>query len=58
MPTPIAHGLLGLTVHVLASRDESELRDRWRLGAPVAAALLPDIALTFRFVDGRNHHDD
>ena len=57
MPSPIAHGLVGLTVHVLASRDRSELRDRWRLGVTVGAALLPDLDLAFRLVDGRNHHN-
>jgi membrane-bound metal-dependent hydrolase YbcI (DUF457 family) len=58
VPSPVAHGLLGLTVHVLAARDDSELRDRWRLGVTVAAALLPDLDLTFRLVDGRNHHNN
>jgi membrane-bound metal-dependent hydrolase YbcI (DUF457 family) len=58
MPSPIAHGLVGLTVHVLASRDRGELRDRWRIAVIVGAALLPDLDLTFRFVDGRNHHDN
>jgi membrane-bound metal-dependent hydrolase YbcI (DUF457 family) len=56
MPSPLAHGLVGLTIHVLASRDRSELRDRWRLGVTVGAALAPDLDLTFKFVDGRNHH--
>ena len=57
MPTPRAHGLVGLTVHVLASRDEVELRDRWRVGVTVAAALAPDLDLAFKLVDGRNHHN-
>ncbi len=56
MPSPVAHGLLGLTVHVLASRDRSELRDPRRLGVTLGAALLPDLDLTFRLLDGRNHH--
>ena len=38
-------------------RATAELRDRWRLGVTVGAALAPDLDLTFRFVDGRNHHD-
>jgi hypothetical protein len=57
MPSPLAHGLVGLTVHVLASRDRRELRDRWRLGVTVGAALVPDLDLAFRLVDGRNHHN-
>lgn len=57
MPSPLAHGLVGLTVHVLASRDRGDLRDPWRLGVTVGAALAPDLDLTFRFLDGRNHHN-
>jgi membrane-bound metal-dependent hydrolase YbcI (DUF457 family) len=57
MPSPLAHGLVGLTVHVLASRDRTELHDRWRLGVTLGAALAPDLDLTFRLVDGRNHHN-
>jgi membrane-bound metal-dependent hydrolase YbcI (DUF457 family) len=57
MPTPLAHGLAGLIVHVLSARDGDELRDRWRLGVTVGAAVIPDVDLAFRFVDGRNHHD-
>jgi membrane-bound metal-dependent hydrolase YbcI (DUF457 family) len=56
MPSPLAHGLAGLAVHVLASRDRADLRDRWRLGVTVAAALAPDVDFVFRLVDGRNHH--
>jgi membrane-bound metal-dependent hydrolase YbcI (DUF457 family) len=56
MPSPVAHGLVGLTVHILASRDRSELRDPWRLGVTLGAALLPDLDLSFRLLDGRNHH--
>ena len=56
MPSPLAHGLAGLTIHVLASRNASELRDPRRLGVTVGAALLPDIDLAFRFLDGRNRH--
>jgi len=57
MPTPLAHALAGLTVHVLSARDAGEFRDPWRLGVTVGAAVLPDVDLLFRFVDGRNHHD-
>ena len=43
-------------MHVLASRDREELRDPWRIGVTVGAAVLADVDLAFRFVDGRNHH--
>ena len=58
MPSPIGHGLAGLTVHALFSRDRRELLDPWRAAAIVGAALAPDIDLAFRFVDGRNHHNN
>lgn len=58
MPSPVGHGLAGLTVHVLASRSRSELLDRRRLAVTVGAALAPDVDLLFRFVDGRNHHNN
>jgi membrane-bound metal-dependent hydrolase YbcI (DUF457 family) len=57
MPSPLAHGVVGLTAHVLASRDREELRDPWRLGVTVGASLLPDVDLLFKLVDGRNHHN-
>jgi membrane-bound metal-dependent hydrolase YbcI (DUF457 family) len=57
MPSPVGHGLAGLTVHVLVSRNELELRNPRRLALTVGAALAPDIDLLFRFVDGRNHHN-
>lgn len=56
MPSPVAHGLAGLTVHVLLAREDAE-RLRWpRAAVVVAAALAPDLDLLLRFVDGRNHH--
>jgi hypothetical protein len=58
MPSPLAHGLAGLTVHVLACRDARELRDPWRIGVTVGAALVPDADLLFGLVDGRNHHNN
>jgi inner membrane protein len=58
VPSPLAHGLAGLAVHVLASRDRASLADRWRLGVTVGAALLPDLDLAFKYVDGRNHHNN
>lgn len=56
MPSPLAHGLVGLTVHVLAARQRDELFDRWRAAVTVGAAVMPDADLLLRFVDGRNHH--
>ncbi len=58
MPSPIGHGLAGLTVHVLASRNRQELLDPWRAAIILGAALAPDIDLAFRFIDGRNHHNN
>jgi membrane-bound metal-dependent hydrolase YbcI (DUF457 family) len=58
MPSPLAHALAGLTVHVLASRTRDELRDVLRAALVVGAALAPDVDLLFRFVDGRNHHNN
>jgi len=43
---------------VLASRTREELRDPGRAAWVVGAALAPDIDLLFRFVDGRNHHNN
>ncbi len=56
MPSPFAHGVAGLTVHILMSRDRQDLYDPWRIGVTVGAALAPDLDLAFRYVDGRNHH--
>ena len=58
MPSPLAHALAGLAVHVVSSRDRAELADRWRAGVTLAAALAPDVDLAFKYVDGRNHHND
>ena len=43
---------------MLASRTPGELRDPRRAAVVVGAALAPDIDLLFRFVDGRNHHNN
>jgi inner membrane protein len=57
MPSPVGHALAGLTVHVLAARNPTDLHDRRRAAVAVAAALAPDVDLLFFLVDGRNHHD-
>ena len=56
MPTPLGHGLAGLTVHVLTATDAAELRSPRRIAVVVGAAVAADLDLLFRFVDGRNHH--
>lgn len=53
MPSPIGHALAGLVVerlHVSATRTRSQAC------LAVVAAVLPDLDLALRFVDGRNHH--
>lgn len=56
MPSPLGHALGALTLHLLSSRDRAEV---WRPGRALiltAAALVPDLDLLFKYVDGRNHH--
>jgi membrane-bound metal-dependent hydrolase YbcI (DUF457 family) len=56
MPSPVGHGLAGLTVHLLTARDRAELTSARHAAVSVGAALAPDLDLLLRFVDGRNHH--
>jgi len=56
MPTPLGHGLAGLTLHVGLANGEAELRDSRRVLVVAGAALAPDLDLLLRLVDGRNHH--
>ncbi len=56
MPSPLGHGLAGLAVHLLGSEDRAALRDPWRIGLTVGAALVPDLDLLGKLVDSRNHH--
>jgi membrane-bound metal-dependent hydrolase YbcI (DUF457 family) len=58
MPSPLAHGLAGLSIHVASSRDALELRNPTRAAWIVGAALVPDLDLLLRLVDGRNHHNN
>jgi len=37
-------------------RDDRERLDPWRAGVTIGAALFPDLDLTFKLVDGVNHH--
>jgi membrane-bound metal-dependent hydrolase YbcI (DUF457 family) len=43
-------------VHVCVARDANMVRERSRALLVVGAALVPDLDLLLRFVDGRNHH--
>ena len=56
MPSPLGHALAGLTVHALAARRPGQLFEVRRVALTVGAALVPDLDLLLRFVDGRNHH--
>lgn len=56
MPSPVAHTLVALSLHVLTARDEKEAASLPRVVVFVGAALAPDLDLLLRFVDGRNHH--
>jgi membrane-bound metal-dependent hydrolase YbcI (DUF457 family) len=57
VPSPLGHALAGLTAHALSADGPSELRSARRMMLVVGAALAPDVDLLFRFVDGRNHHN-
>jgi inner membrane protein len=56
LPSPVGHSIAGLTVHVLSSKDESELWSSRRALALVVAANAADLDLLPGLVDGRNHH--
>ncbi len=56
MPSPLAHGLAGLCVHAALGRAPFELWNARRAALTIGAALVPDLDLAWRFVDGRNHH--
>jgi membrane-bound metal-dependent hydrolase YbcI (DUF457 family) len=58
MPSPLGHALGALAVHALTARDAAELRAGGRALLLVGVALAPDLDLVFRFVDGRNHHNN
>src|SRR2546428_11776621 len=56
MPSPVGHGLAGLTVHLLTARDRADVASLRHAAVAVAAAVAPDLDLLLRFVGGRNHH--
>lgn len=55
MPSPLGHGLAGLTVLVLTARPGLGWSPR-RASLVVAAALGADLDFALRLLDGRNHH--
>lgn len=56
MPSPLGHGLAAAVVHTLTARGARERRNPWRLAALVGVAVIPDVDLLFKYVDGRPHH--
>jgi len=56
MPSPLGHALGAIAVHLLTARDRPERRAPMRAVVITGAALLPDIDLAFKLIDGRNHH--
>jgi membrane-bound metal-dependent hydrolase YbcI (DUF457 family) len=56
MPSPVGHAIAGLTVHALASRGRTDLRDLRLAAVLAAAACAPDLDLALRFVGGRIRH--
>jgi membrane-bound metal-dependent hydrolase YbcI (DUF457 family) len=55
VPSPLAHALAGLTVHVATAPSE-ELASRRRAAVTVGAALAPDLDFGWKLLDGVNHH--
>ena len=55
VPSPLAHALAGLTVHVAAAPSD-ELASRRRAAVTVGAALAPDLDFAWKLLDGVNHH--
>lgn len=45
-------------VHTASARDAADLRAPRRIAVVVGVALVPDVDLAFRLVDGRNHHNN
>jgi hypothetical protein len=55
LPTPLAHALAGLIVHV-ATAPRDEIASRRRAAITVGAAVAPDLDFAWKLVDGLNHH--
>jgi membrane-bound metal-dependent hydrolase YbcI (DUF457 family) len=56
VPSPLGHALFALSLHSLTARDDQEASSLSRAAVFVGAAVVPDLDLLLRFVDGRNHH--
>jgi membrane-bound metal-dependent hydrolase YbcI (DUF457 family) len=56
VPSPVAHTIVALSLHVLTARDRDEAGHLGRAALFVGAATAPDLDLMLRFLDGRNHH--
>jgi membrane-bound metal-dependent hydrolase YbcI (DUF457 family) len=55
VPSPLAHALAGLIVHV-ATAPRDEIASRRRAAVTVGAALAPDLDFAWKLLDGMNHH--
>jgi len=55
LPTPLAHALAGLIVHV-ATAPSDELASRRLAVVTVGAAVAPDLDFAWKLIDGVNHH--
>jgi membrane-bound metal-dependent hydrolase YbcI (DUF457 family) len=55
LPTPLAHALGGLIVHV-ATAPRNEIASRRRAAVTVSAAVAPDLDFAWKLLDGLNHH--
>ncbi|MBN2371060.1 MAG: metal-dependent hydrolase [Vicinamibacteria bacterium] len=56
MPSPLCHGLIGLTIHSVTARTDSDLRSPFRAGGLVLASVAPDFDLLGGLLDGRIRH--
>jgi membrane-bound metal-dependent hydrolase YbcI (DUF457 family) len=55
VPSPLAHAVAGLVVHV-ATAPRDRIADRRRALVTVGGALAPDLDFAWKLVDGVNHH--
>jgi membrane-bound metal-dependent hydrolase YbcI (DUF457 family) len=55
VPSPLAHAVAGLAVHI-ATAPADQIASRRRALVTVGGALAPDLDLTWKLVDGVNHH--
>jgi membrane-bound metal-dependent hydrolase YbcI (DUF457 family) len=55
VPSPLAHALAGLAVHV-STAPSDEIASRRRAVVTVGAALAPDLDFAWKLLDGVNHH--